>query len=94
MAFRLSGLAEKDLRDVAVYIARDNRTAAHNWTASIKEKCKLPGEMRDIGVRRDDLRDGLKTYPVGNYMILYRGVEPGVEIIRVLNGARDWQALI
>ena len=94
MAYRLSSLAEKDLRDVAIYIARDSRTAARNWTANIKEKCKLLGEMRDLGVRRFDLRDGLKNYPVGRYMILYRDTKAGVEIIRVLHGARDWQAYI
>lgn len=94
MTYRLSRLAEKDLQDVAVYIARDNRTAARNWTANIKEKCRLLGEMRDIGVARDDLRDGLKTFPVGNYMILYRDAESGVEIVRVIHGARDWQAYV
>lgn len=94
MVFRLSKLAEKDLLEVAVYIARDNKTAARNWTANIKAKCKLLGEMPDLGVKRYDLRDGLKTYPVGRYLIVYKDVETGVEIIRVLHGARDWQAYI
>lgn len=94
MAYRISSLAEKDLRDIAVYIARGNPTAARNWTAGIKEKCKLLGQMQDLGVRRDEIRDGLKTFPVGRYLILYKDAATGVEIIRVLHGARDWQSFI
>ena len=94
MTFRLSKSAEKDMRDVAVYIARDNRPAARIWAENIREKCRMLGEMRDLGVRRDDLREGLKTYPVGNYLILYKDMQNGVEIIRVMHGARDWQAYV
>jgi toxin ParE1/3/4 len=94
MTYRLSSLAEKDLRDVAVYIARDNRTAARNWAESIREKCRILGDMRDLGVRRDDLREGLQTFPVGNYLILYKQVEIGIEVVRVLHGARQWQKLL
>ena len=94
MAYRLSSLAEKDMRDVAVYIARDNRTAAKAWATNIREKCRILGEMRVLGISRDDLRDGLKTFPVGNYMILYRHDKNGIEIIRVVHGARNWQGFI
>lgn len=94
MNYRLSSLAEKDLHDIAVYIARDNRTAARNWAANIREKCQLLGEMRDLGVERYDLREGLRTYPVGNYLILYKQVKFGVEVVRVLHGARQWEKLI
>jgi toxin ParE1/3/4 len=33
-------------------------------------------------------------FPVGNYVILYRPIEAGVEIVRVLHGARQWQDLL
>lgn len=94
MTYRVSRLAEKDMHEVAVYIARDSRTAARNWTASIREKCRLLGEMSELGVNRDELRKGLKTFPVGNYLILYKQVEIGIEVVRVLHGARQWQKLL
>lgn len=33
-------------------------------------------------------------FPVGNYLILYRPIEAGVEIVRVLHGARQWRDLL
>jgi len=30
----------------------------------------------------------------GNYMIVYREVDIGVEIVRVLHGARRWEDLL
>jgi len=31
----------------------------------------------------------LRSFPVGSYVIFYRPMENGVEIVRVLHGARD-----
>jgi toxin ParE1/3/4 len=32
--------------------------------------------------------------PAGSYLILYQQVDKGVEIARVLHGARQWQDLL
>jgi len=42
-----------------------------------------------LGRRREELSDGLRSLPVGNYVILYRPHADGVIVIRVLHGARD-----
>jgi len=42
---------------------------------------------------RDELAPGLRSLPVGNYVVFYRGREGGIEVIRVLHGARDIDAL-
>jgi toxin ParE1/3/4 len=36
----------------------------------------------------------LRSFPVGNYVIFYREVSEGIEIIRVLHGARDIEGII
>jgi len=36
-----------------------------------------------IGQRRDDLREGIRTLPVGSYLIVYRPVSDGVERRRI-----------
>jgi toxin ParE1/3/4 len=45
--------------------------------------------MPGIGRQREDLAPRLRGFPFGNYVIFYRPMENGVEIVRVLHGARD-----
>jgi toxin ParE1/3/4 len=52
------------------------------------------GQMPGLGVSRDSLRRGLMLFPVGKYLILYRKVVDGIEIVRVIHGARDLRKLL
>jgi toxin ParE1/3/4 len=42
-----------------------------------------------MGRNRSDIVPGIRYFPVGNYLIFYRETGQGVEIIRVLHGARS-----
>jgi toxin ParE1/3/4 len=42
-----------------------------------------------MGKRRDELVTNVRSFPVGNYLIFYRPVNQGIEVLRVLHGARD-----
>ena len=46
-------------------------------------------EMPESGRQREKLAPELRSFAVGNYVIFYRPIENGVEIVRVLHGARD-----
>jgi toxin ParE1/3/4 len=47
-----------------------------------------------IGRSRDrDLRPSLRSFPVGNYVIIYRLDDEDVLILRVLRGSRNIEAL-
>ncbi len=41
-----------------------------------------------MGPARPDLAAGLRYFIVGNYLVLYREAPDGVEIVRVVHGAR------
>ena len=32
---------------------------------------------------------GLRSLPLGNYIIFYRPIDDGIEVVRILHGARD-----
>jgi toxin ParE1/3/4 len=49
----------------------------------------MPGTCR----LRGDLGPGLRSVAVGSYLIIYRPIEGGIEIVRVLHGRRDIGAL-
>ena len=38
---------------------------------------------------RSDIARDLRYHPVGNYLLLYRMVAGGVEVVRVVHGARN-----
>ena len=47
-----------------------------------------------MGRRRDeDLRPGLRSFPVGEYVIIYRVEAEDVLILHVIRGSRDIEAL-
>jgi toxin ParE1/3/4 len=94
VSFRLTPRAEADITAIALYIAEDNPTAAVRWYNEMLRHCRNLGEAPDMGVARPDVRPDLRTFPAGNYMILYRKLVEGAEIVRVVHGARQWQKLL
>jgi toxin ParE1/3/4 len=94
MSYRLRPQAEADIEAIALYIAGDNPSAAKRWHNDIQLHCQRIGEMPGIGVARPEVRPELRTFPVGNYLILYRQIDEGAEIVRVVHGARQWEDLL
>jgi toxin ParE1/3/4 len=70
-----------------------SRKPARRWLDDIALRGRNLGETPGFGVARPDVRPDLRMFPVGNYLILYRPIEAGVEIVRVLHDARRWRAL-
>jgi toxin ParE1/3/4 len=85
--------AHLDLVEIAFRIAEENPSAADRWLDLIGLKCEMLSRMPENGRSRFDLADGLRSFAVGNYVIFYRPVLDGMQVIRVLHGARDISAL-
>ena len=81
--------AHLDLVEIGLRIAEDNPTAADRWLDSIDNCCKMLAQMPEIGRSRPELAPELRSFPVGNYVIFYRPVEDGIQVIRILYGGRD-----
>jgi toxin ParE1/3/4 len=85
--------AEADLLATARRIAEHNLAAAERLIDTIDDKAHLLLTAPTMGLQRDDLAPGLRSFPVGNYVIFYRVVKHGIEVARVLHGARDIPSL-
>jgi toxin ParE1/3/4 len=85
--------AGADLTQIALHIAKQNPEAADRWLDLIDEKCRALSRMPEMGRKRFDLASGLRSLAVNNYVIFYRPVSGGIQVIRVLHGARDIPAL-
>lgn len=80
--------AEEDLIEAWLYIARDNQIAANGLLDDFEEKFVLLAKSPKLGIARPDIASELRYLPVGNYLILYRQIAGGIEIVRVVHGAR------
>jgi len=85
--------AEEDLIGIWVYIATDNQDAADRLLDRIDEACLRLAQFPDMGTSYEQIRPGLRLFPIGNYLILYRAINSGIEVVRVIHGARQWQSL-
>ncbi len=83
-----------DLVEIILYIRRDNRRAARRWLLTIDEKLRCLADFPGIGRARPELGRGLRSFPVGNYILFYRPTNDGIELIRVLHGARKVRPLL
>ena len=81
--------ADADLIEIWIYIAEDSSSAADRLLDRINNIYQIVAENPMMGQSREHLAPGLRSFPMGNYLIFYRPVENGIEIVRVLNASRD-----
>lgn len=98
MAHLLSPKAEAELDDIWYYVAKESGSieVADRLIDSITERFYLLSRYPHLGRRRDhDLRPGLRSFAVGEYLILYRVIEDeDVLIIHVVRGNRNILGLL
>jgi len=80
--------AEEDLIDVWLYIAQDNLPAADRLLDTFEEKGWLLSENPELGQARPDIAKNLRYLPIGRYLMLYRIIPGGIELVRVVQGMR------
>ncbi|AUB80977.1 type II toxin-antitoxin system RelE/ParE family toxin [Candidatus Thiodictyon syntrophicum] len=91
---RRTARAEDDLVDIWIYIARDNPDAADRLLEEIDRKCVLLAENPRLGRARPDIAPEFRHWPIGSYLILYRLLPDGIEVVRVVHGARRLDRLL
>jgi toxin ParE1/3/4 len=91
--FRLPA-AEDDLDGIWLHIAADSPQAADRLIDRIEAAEQRLLEFPGLGRERPELLEGVRSWPVGPYLILYRVDRPRLVIIRVVHGARDLDSLM
>lgn len=94
-----SDRALRDLDNLAAYIQSGRPEAAIRFLSAAEESFKLlatsPGLGQRQRFRRPELAD-LRVWQVRdfeNFLIFYRPLERGIEVVRVLHAARDIEAI-
>lgn len=95
MAHRLALEAEVDLDELWFYIAGNSSVdVADRLVESLTTRFFLLASYPRAGRRCDGLWPGLRIFPVGDYVVLYRiDDSDNVVIVRVVRGSRDLETL-
>ena len=89
----VSPQAAQDLQDIHDYLFAKNPDTANNFLDTIGKKFEILANFPNMGRKRDELLTSLRSFPVDDYLIFYRRIEEGIEIVRVVSGYRDLDAL-
>jgi toxin ParE1/3/4 len=81
--------AKTDLVEIWDYIADNSEAQADAFIDQIDRKLVLLAENPTIGRMRDELAENMRSFPFGRYVIFYIATSDGIQIVRVLHGARD-----
>lgn len=86
-------LAEQDLLDIWEFIAEDSLDRADEFLDRLEGKLQTLALNPGMGRRREELLTGLRSFPSENYIIFYREIEGGIDVIRILHGSRDFEEI-
>lgn len=94
--YLLTPAADADIEEIWQYVAANSGSPrADTLEDELHAAMERLGEMPGIGHLRHDLADeALRFLGVHKFLIIYRPDTRPVQIIRVLHGARDVQAIL
>jgi toxin ParE1/3/4 len=95
----LTPQAREDVKQIAAYIKEDSPQTSMAFRQTLENIYELLVEVPEIGTARNfhnPEMKGLRMLPVrqfDKYLIFYRSTPEGLEIVRVIHGARDLPSL-
>ncbi len=92
--FRLTPPAIADLEAIADYLAEQaDLSRADRFLRQADQKFNRIAKFPKLGKSRPEVFPGLRSLPLDSYLVLYTVSDESVEILRVVSGYRDLQAL-
>jgi toxin ParE1/3/4 len=87
---RYSRRAREDLLDIWLYLARQtSETAADHVLDRIEETCRRLARHPELGPARAEIADEARSLVIQRWLALYRVTSYGVQVVRIIDGARD-----
>ena len=91
----LTEAAMADLVAIGRHIATDNPQRAKAFVAELKSRCHELGTMpKAFALVPRHEHSGVRRRPYKNYLIFYRIAADIVEVLHVLHGAQDYEAIL
>jgi toxin ParE1/3/4 len=96
---RLTPQAQQDIDDIYDYIGRrDRRPATADLVVSeLTQECQEYADIfargSIIGTARHDLGESYRVFTHKRWVVVFRSIPDGIEVMRVLDGSRDFTRL-
>ncbi len=88
-AIRRRPLAREDILEIWSYIAEDNIRAADALVDRFDRAFAFLATNPKSGRARPDIGRGIRSFVVRPYIIFYRALAGGIDVARVMHGARN-----
>lgn len=87
--------AQQDLDEIAWYIAvQESRPrVAYQVIDEIIAKCELLASNPSLGTAKPLLGDNYRIFSHKRWVIIFRPIDDGIEVLRIVDGARDYNRL-
>ena len=93
MKLRFRPDALRDLEEIRDYIAKDSPVAAARVIGFLRRTCAFLADNPYAGRARPELRSDLRSFPARRYVIFYRLLGDTLEIVNIVHGSRDVDAI-
>lgn len=90
---RYTQLARQDLIDIGTQIAANSLTVALKWIDRIETRCMRLATFPELGPARPDIAPDARVLVIERWLAIYRLIDEGVQIARIIDGARDVTSL-
>lgn len=88
LEIRRTIVAQRDLDEIWDYIAIDSPFAATALLRRFQDVLIVLSRGQVLGRPRDDYAPGLRSFPVGRYLMFFDISENSVHLVRVVSGRR------
>lgn len=89
----ISPAAIADLDDITDYFAERNINAGEQLLDEFSKKYRYLTQFPLMGRSYSEIRPYLRGIPMKNYIVFYRVINDGIEIMRVIKGDRDLETI-
>lgn len=93
---RLRAQANQDIKNIFDWIASESGhpPTAEKFIGRIYDVCETLGEFPLKGRERDDLKQGVRTWPFERIaVVIYRVLSDEVEVLSIFYGGRNWETI-
>lgn len=90
-----NGIASEDLMEIGRYIGRTQHrpSLAAKIMREIRNHCDFLAQFPYSGTARPDLGHDVRVTSWNRWVIIFRPVPHGIDVLRVVDGGRDWAKL-
>jgi toxin ParE1/3/4 len=87
--------ADNDLVEIARFLtqASRNRDVALRFLDLVAARSETYASHPQLAESCPELGQSVRRFPIGSYVVFYRPIDDGIELLRVLHGARDIPAV-